>query len=158
APPPAPFREDRPHELTIVSHSNLFYWWPVWAVCFLFALISYFSSYAMAIMPNRDHAEARRNWRVETSPGHLETREGILLKGDKVPLPPGEKKGGADPPEPEAPRLHVSANKNLGVIFAIVLLLVIIITNVPLRGMWSLVVIIVAIMLSIIFYLADWWV
>ena len=37
------------------------------------------------------------------------------------------------------------------------MLLVIFITNVPLRGMWSLMVIIVVISLSIIFALADWW-
>jgi hypothetical protein len=33
----------------------------------------------------------------------------------------------------------------------------IIITNVPLRGMWSLLVIVALIMLSVIFWLADWW-
>ena len=41
--------------------------------------------------------------------------------------------------------------------FCIVLLLVIVITNVPLRGMWSVVVIILVILLSIIFALAGWW-
>ena len=44
-----------------------------------------------------------------------------------------------------------------GVIFLITLLLVIVITNVPLRGMWSVVVIITIILLSIIFGLAGWW-
>ena len=54
-------------------------------------------------------------------------------------------------------RLHIAKNKNFGVLFAIVVLLVIFSTNVPLRGMWSLMVIIVVISLSIIFALADWW-
>jgi hypothetical protein len=51
----------------------------------------------------------------------------------------------------------MARNKNLGVLFCVTLLLVITITNVPLRGMWSVVVIIVIIMLSVIFALAGWW-
>src|SRR5947208_1853396 len=58
---------------------------------------------------------------------------------------------------PEDPRLHISTNKNLGVLYAVVLLLVIVITNVPLRGMWSVVVIVVVVLLSIIFALAHLW-
>jgi hypothetical protein len=54
-------------------------------------------------------------------------------------------------------RMHIARNKNFGVLFAIVLLLVIFSTNVPLRGMWSLMVVIVVIALSIIFALAGWW-
>ncbi len=42
-------------------------------------------------------------------------------------------------------------------LFAVVLLLVIVITNVPLRGLWSVVVIVVVILMSIIFALAHWW-
>src|SRR5262249_23652361 len=43
-----------------------------------------------------------------------------------------------------------------GVIFLITLLLVIVITNVPLRGMWSVVVIVTLILLSVILGLAHW--
>src|SRR5207253_10126730 len=57
----------------------------------------------------------------------------------------------------DEPRQHITDNKNWGVLFAIVLLLVIVVTNVPLRGMWSLVVIITLILLSIIFALAHTW-
>jgi hypothetical protein len=27
--------DDRPQEVIVISHSPLFYWWPVWAVGFL---------------------------------------------------------------------------------------------------------------------------
>src|SRR5262249_21631020 len=43
------------------------------------------------------------------------------------------------------------------VIWALVLLFVIVVTNVPLRGMWSVVVIVSFVMLSIILYLANVW-
>jgi hypothetical protein len=153
--PPVPVRtNNQPMELTIVSHSSLFYWWPVWAIGFLFAIMSLFSGYSMAIVPRSPASESSRNWEVVTSEGKQETREGILLKsGHLLPL----EKDNEKLPDPDQPRLHVTTNKNLGVIFAIVLLLVIIITNVPLRGMWSLLIIIIVIMLSIIFALADWW-
>ena len=56
------------------------------------------------------------------------------------------------------PRLHSRPrSKNYGVIFCVTLLLVITITNIPLRGMWSVVVIITVIMMSVIFALAGWW-
>jgi len=34
-------RATRPHEVTIYSHSGIVYWWPVWLVGFLFALLTY---------------------------------------------------------------------------------------------------------------------
>ncbi len=54
-------------------------------------------------------------------------------------------------------KLHIAKSKNYGVLFATVLLLVVVITNVPLRGMWSFMVIFFVVALSIIFALADWW-
>jgi hypothetical protein len=57
----------------------------------------------------------------------------------------------------QSPRLHASTHKSYGVLWTTVLMLVIIITNVPLRGMWSFVVILLVILLSIIFALAGWW-
>ncbi len=64
----------------------------------------------------------------------------------------------ADPNSaPQDPRLHISKGKSFGVLFATVLLLVIVITNIPLRGMWSFMVIFLVIALSIIFALAGWW-
>ena len=57
----------------------------------------------------------------------------------------------------EIQRLHTSRSSGHGVLFATVLLLVIFITNVPLRGLWSVVVIVTIVLLSIIFALAGWW-
>jgi hypothetical protein len=51
----------------------------------------------------------------------------------------------------------VSQNKNLGVVYAMVLLLVIFITNVPLRGLWSVIAIVIIICITIIFALLGWW-
>ena len=50
----------------------------------------------------------------------------------------------------------MSPSKTLGVVFTFVLLMVIFITNVPLRGMWSVLVIVVAISLVVFFILLGW--
>jgi hypothetical protein len=54
-------------------------------------------------------------------------------------------------------RVHASDNSRLGAIFVSVLLFVILITNAPLRGVWSVAVIITLGLLAIILALADWW-
>jgi hypothetical protein len=146
-------------EITVVSHSNLFYWWPVWALAFLLAALTWWDGTVLAVVPK--DSEARRNWRVETSKDNLETREGILIKRAEDEkhqhhLPPSHPVNGVLP-DPDPPHLKISTSKSFGVLFLFTLLLVIFITNVPLRGMWSMVVIIVLIMLAIIFHLADLW-
>ena len=83
-------------------------------------------------------------------PGGKET---IPVKDADVLIMP---KGSIDPAR-DPVRLHISGSKNFGVLWAIVLLLVIIITNVPLRGGWSFAIIVFAILLSIILALADMW-
>jgi hypothetical protein len=152
-----PVEQDR--EIRIVSHSNLFYWWPVWAIGLLMGLLTLIDNHRMAVVP--DGAEARRNWEVVTAPKQTDTREGIILPQAKdtkhaKQLPP------SDTDEPAQPKLHMAATGTYGVIFLITLLLVIVITNVPLRGMWSVVIIVSVILLSIILGLAhyegrSWW-
>ena len=140
-------------EIRIVSHSNLFYWWPVWAIGLVMGLLTLFDAHRMAVVP--DKAEARRNWRVEVGDNQLETREAIVLpkakdaKHAKQLLP-------EDADEPAQPTLHMARTGTYGVIFLITLLLVIVITNVPLRGMWSVVVIVTVILVSVILGLAHW--
>jgi hypothetical protein len=51
----------------------------------------------------------------------------------------------------------VSEHKGLGTVFIVILLVVILITNVPMRGLWSVLVLVVLIMGSFIFYLAGTW-
>lgn len=154
-PPPAATTNNR--QITIVSHSTLFYWWPVWAVGFLLGTISLFSHWKIAVVP--DGTRAMRNVEVPIiSKDGSETkgkREVLVVLDEKRHLPT------VDPNDPNSapqdPRLHIWHGKGFGVLFATILLLVVVITNVPLRGMWSFMVIFLIIALSIIFALADWW-
>jgi hypothetical protein len=150
---PAPTTASR--EITIVSHCTLFYWWPVWAVGFLLGLVSLWGE-KMAVVPNGTHA--MRN--VEVPIIGKDGKE-TLEKREILVLPQNAHLSTEDPNDPNSPprdpNLHIWKGKGFGVLFATVLILVVVITNVPLRGMWSFMVIFLAIALSIIFALANWW-
>ena len=57
----------------------------------------------------------------------------------------------------DQPYVRMSHYKGLGTLFVAVLLLVIIITNVTMRGLWSVLVIMMLVMISIILYVAELW-
>jgi hypothetical protein len=166
AQPPRPTQApstDR-NEITIVSHSNLFYWWPVWAVGFLMAILTAIDGHRMVTVPkpndkdDKDAVVAAASKEVVIlKPGGKESK--TLADRDVIVLPKGTlaREDSNDPTSVVQPKLHMARSKYYGVIFAMTLLLVIFITNVPLRGMWSVVVIITVVMLALIFHLADWW-
>jgi hypothetical protein len=156
APPAAPATPTRPaerDEVTVVSHSNIFYWWPVWAVGFIMAIWTWVDGNLIVTVPKHSTAVTKADVTYEDGSKTVteKNREVIILpEGGRLTRQPGTDR-------PVQPRVHMARSKNLGVIFCVTLLLVLTITNVPLRGMWSVVVIIVVIMLAVIFALAGWW-
>jgi hypothetical protein len=161
-PPAAPAPHER--EITIISHSNLFYWWPVWAVGFLLGILSWLSGNLMATVPTGTEAAFHATVTGQAKGKEVPVVE-IRREGREVLILPdpahahghlNRLSGNLQDP-PDNPRLHVAPNKGYGVLFAAVLLLCIVITNVPLRGMWSVMVIMTTLMLIIIFALAGWW-
>jgi hypothetical protein len=151
---PAAPSSDR-NDIRIVSHSGLFYWWPVWAVGLILGVLTLFGDRHMAVVPARtalhhnvtgtitypDPAADEGNGKTSTEP----------LKGQDVLVAPEGKK------ITQEPSLHVSQHKTYGVLFATVLLLVIAITNIPMRGLWSVIVIVVIVSLVIILALMGAW-
>lgn len=140
-PPPTPAADT---EIRIVSHSNLFYWWPVWAVGFLMAILTFLDGHRLLVVP--EHTLGLEKQQVEI--------DGKPVVRNVFALPEGK---GFDPGDPREPKVHTAQTKTYGVLFTIVLLLVITITNVPLRGLWSVVVIVFIILGSIILSLLHWW-
>jgi hypothetical protein len=133
APTPPPVLPDQ-REIRVYSHSALFYWWPVWFVGFLMAIITYFEGYVMLLVPERTH---------------VENRSVVLPEGKDFPK--NATTGG-----PEQPHLYMARSKNLGVLFATVLLIIIVISNVPLHGLWSLLVLLFIVFLVVLFALIRW--
>jgi len=122
--------EVAPNEIVIISHSTIFYWWPVWFVGFLMAAVTYLDGHLMALVPPETVAESS-----QTVAGHDGPRDVLVLPAGKQ-LPVDRTTG-----KPLQPRLRMASSNNPGVIFALTLCLVIVITNVHIRGLWSVVVI-----------------
>ncbi|MFO0965774.1 MAG: hypothetical protein U0793_09355 [Gemmataceae bacterium] len=97
-------------ELTVFGHSSLFYWWPVWTVGYILAIITYLGGEHIAF-----------------------SYHGVQTE------------------------VIIHPSKNLGVIFGVIIVLVVLMTNVTVRGVASLTVIIAA--LAVTFFLAymGWW-
>jgi len=143
--PPPDARPDAP-SIKIVSHSDLFYWWPVWAVGFVMAILTYYDGHVMAVVPAGTTAEQARQ--VE---GHEGPRDVLVLPaGQAIVIDLATQ-------APAQPHLRMAQSNGLGVVYATVLLLVILITNVRLRGVWSLVVILAALLLSVFLAWFGWW-
>jgi hypothetical protein len=123
--------DDRPVEVVIISHSPLFYWWPVWAVGFLMAGLSYWQGLQVAFVPPGTVAE-----REVQLPGHGGPRD-ILITPEGRPLP-----AVTDSEELKQPRLRMAVSNDPGVVWAMTLFLVILITHVEMRGVWSLALIV----------------
>ncbi|HMF14753.1 MAG TPA: hypothetical protein VKE94_20700 [Gemmataceae bacterium] len=138
--------DERPAEVVIISHSPLFYWWPVWAVGFLMALLSYWRGDQVAFVPTGTVAE-----RAVQVPGHDGPRD-ILVAPAGQSLP-----AAADADELKQPRLRMARSNDPGIVWAMTLLIVIVVTHVELRGVWSLVVIILLGSLTIVLAVLGLW-
>lgn len=113
SPPPEPAKQneepqtERRLELRIFSHSNLFYWWPVWVAGYAMALLSYLQGLPVQV------GNATPEWYHESN--------------------------------------------SLGVIFFMALFLVILITNVAVRGMASAIVILTLMLGAVLLAYYDLW-
>jgi hypothetical protein len=145
SPPPAAPAAQR--EIRIYSHSALFYWWPVWFVGFLMGLITMIDGHRMLLVPAHTTVEAYK-------------REGGQDVDDKVLLiPPANAKSFLRDDEGKLiqPKVLMAQTKELGVIFLTVLLIIIVISNVPLRGLWSVVIIFMILFLVLLISLWHQW-
>ncbi len=177
APPPAappPPKAPERNEVTIVGHSNLFYWWPVWAVGFLMAILTRIDNQYMVTVPNHSFLARTKSVtyldKVKASDGSERDGQPVTVpdptkadqEGRDVVVLPDKKR--FDPKRypdldkhTQPVKLHISPHRSYGVIFAIVLLVVVILTNVPLRGMWSVLVIVGTVTIILILNLAGVW-
>jgi hypothetical protein len=119
----------RPTEVVIISHSALFYWWPVWAVGFLMAALTFWQDQRIAFVPPGTVAE-----RTVEVPGHQGLRD-ILVAPEGQSLP-----AVSETNELRQPWMRMAESNNPGIIWALTLCLVIVVTHVQMRGVWSLVV------------------
>jgi hypothetical protein len=60
---------DPPREVVFISHSTIFYWWPVWLAGFLMAALSYLDGHQMALVPVGTVAETSAHGRSSVAGG-----------------------------------------------------------------------------------------
>lgn len=160
APVPSALPEPRPlpsREILIIGHSTLLYWWPVWAIGFLFALFTFFTGDLVALVPNSTKKDqdllknASGSATVETVKGQgiTEKREVTFEKQDVLIAPKPQNPKHAPLPIDLTP-VHISTSKHVGVFFVLLLLVIIVVTNVPLRGPWSVIVVLFVVALVIL--------
>lgn len=152
-------------EIRVYSHSPLFYWWPVWLFGFLFALITVIDGDRMAIVPAesllvKEKVEGGKVRETIYAPANDQDLMGKIAP----PATPEDKnrlagKNANFQPTADAfeIRPRVSSRSWMGPTYMIILFLVIIITSVPLRGLWSLVVLIGLVVLALVISLFKWW-
>jgi hypothetical protein len=119
----------------------LFYWWPVWAAGLLLSGLTWLDGYRLAVVPTGTQV-------VEGFDGGREAL--VLPAGAHLPRDPTTGK-------PREPVIRMARHSGFGVVFVVVVLLVIFVTNVPIRGLWSVVVFVTVFLGSIILALAGWW-
>lgn len=136
-------------EITLISHSMLFYWWPIWVVGFIMAGITYFENHRLAIVPEgskvtvleKDEKGAPTAYRLavaQPTKSLEEAREAT-------------EKAGTEPTF----ITRVSQKPWMGPVFCVVLLLTVVITNVPLRGLWSFLVLLLFVVVALIISLVP---
>jgi hypothetical protein len=139
-------------EYPVYHHSTLFYWWPVWLLAALFALLTWMGNLHMTVVPDGSVAADHRMVQIDEEKS--EKRSVVILPKDRthlrVPAPDGQE-------EILQPTIYMARAKGMGTLFVIVLLLVIVITNISMRGLWSVFVFVVLVALSVIFAVAGWW-
>ncbi len=120
----------RPGEVVVISHSPLLYWWPVWAVGFLMAAVSFWHGDQIAFVPPGTVAE-----RAALVEGH-DGRRDILVApaGQALPATPDGK-------ELKQPGLRMARSNNPGMVWAMTLFIVIVIVHIKMRGIASVVVV-----------------
>ncbi|MBY0514915.1 MAG: hypothetical protein K2P78_13490 [Gemmataceae bacterium] len=123
-------------EIKLVSHSPIFYWWPIWLLGYVMALITLTEDHRLAVLP-RD-SKVTVNEYLDDKQQHVKSYT-VDVPGSTSSLERAVKKDGGH----FVPR--VSQKPWMGPVYCVILLLTILITNIPLRGLWSFLVILILI-------------
>jgi len=152
----APSPETMPgksNEIKLISHSNLFYWWPVWLLAFVMAGWTYFENHRLAIVPAHGSVEKTGDNQF-TAMFKFDKRNELSEKYDAAAkVSESNKVSGKE----EVFRPRIASEPGLGSVFVIVLVLTLVITNVPLRGLWSFLVIIGIVTISLFITVMNKW-
>jgi hypothetical protein len=135
-------------EIKLVSHSPIFYWWPIWLLGYVMALITFFEGHRLAVVPNA--IEVHRL----SSDEKFDRYEFTVPKGEttKSLERAVEKTKSKDD---SVFRTRMSEKAWMGPLYCVILILTILITNIPLRGLWSFLVLMLLLILALVITLVP---
>jgi hypothetical protein len=150
-PSPGSENEKRIDFIKVHGHSNLFYWWPLWLMCFILAGWTYADGGQMAVLPAG--AEVATDGDRETI---------TLPAGKAADLPAGKDAANPNPLVRAAgsvlpSQMTVSRSNRPGILFAFTILLVAVVSSLVLRGLVSLVALIAIIAVVLALALFNLW-
>lgn len=136
---------NQPHTIKVISHTGLIYWWPVWLLGFILAGLTYAGNTRLAVVPAGTEIREVESGkvfelRVPDRPTEALVKAAALAKNKEDAFP-----------------VRISSNKNYGIVYVVVLLLVAFGSNVPLRGLASIIAILVILFVTVLFAYLDWW-
>jgi len=158
--PPGASGIGKSSEIKLISHSNLFYWWPVWAMSLFMAMWTWVEGSRLAIVPAGTKVtrinDGSYNLQVPEDKSEGNTDE--FKKKTTESLRQAEATSTYNTKNTQNEpvfRTRVSEKSGLGIAFVIGLILTIVITNVPLRGLWSFLVIVMMVLLALLIVLFE---
>lgn len=138
-------------EITLVSHSMLFYWWPIWVLGFTMAIITWTEDHRLAIVPSAITVQSQA--RPDTTEFTVAVKKGQETKSLTNAVDESK-----TPQNTRVFPTRVSTKAWMGPLFCVVLLLTVVITNVPLRGLWSFMVLLLLLIIALLITLIpDGW-
>jgi hypothetical protein len=144
-PTPSQAPPSQPLTIKVISHTGLTYWWPVWLVGFILAGLTFAEGTRLAVVPSSTTVEERL-------PG--KTFE-VTVTNPPAPYLTSAAKDSAN--GKDAFPVRIAGRKSYGPIFVVVLLVVIFGSNVPLRGLASVIAILFILLVTVVFAYFDWW-
>ena len=130
----------RPKEIKLVSHSPIFYWWPIWFLGYIMALITLTENHRLAIVPEHTKIVAIHGDDAKLK-GYQLTTDGTTANLEKAFK--------EDAQGHDAFKARVSQRAWMGPLYCVILILTILITNIPLRGLWSFLVILLLMVVAL---------
>ncbi|OWK41675.1 hypothetical protein [Fimbriiglobus ruber] len=149
-------------EIKVISHSTLFYWWPVWVLAFLMAGVTLVENHRLAILPAGTTVAAESDppaggavYRIQVprKPSDAESGARTSLLRAKNTTENNASYNAKDPVFP----IRMSQQSWPGAVFVIGLIMTIMITNVTLRGLWSFISIALVLVLVLTISLFKVW-
>ena len=135
--------------IKVYGHSNLLYWWPVWAVCFAMAFWTYSDGSKMVLLPAGTETTADGDREVLTLPaGKTADPAADPAAGNRL-----TRAVGSVLPS----QMTVSKSNAPGLIFALTVLLVALVSSLTLRGLVSIIAVIAIVVVVLALALLNLW-